>query len=91
MVRVINQKHETITEYDLTAGKLYPIKTIKEDAEPIDNVKKFVYTGKDYEDALIYIPNEEKSTKEKAAPSKMDIIEAQIAYTAMMTDTLLEV
>jgi hypothetical protein len=24
-------------------------------------------------------------------PSKMDIIEAQVAYTAMMTDTLLEV
>ena len=27
----------------------------------------------------------------EAAPSQLDIIEAQVAYTAMMTDTLLEV
>ena len=27
----------------------------------------------------------------EAKPSQMDIIEAQVAYTAMMTDTLLEV
>ena len=27
----------------------------------------------------------------EAAPSQLDIIEAQITYTAMMTDTLLEV
>lgn len=28
---------------------------------------------------------------EEAAPSRLDILEAQVAYTAMMTDTLTEV
>ena len=43
-----------------------------------------------YEDgALVYdpMPDEEKA----ATPSQLDIIEAQVTYTAMMTDTLLEV
>ena len=38
---------------------------------------------------LVYdpLPAKEKAVK----PSQLDIIEAQVAYTAMMTDTLLEV
>lgn len=32
-----------------------------------------------------------EETGEAAAPSRLDILEAQVAYTAMMTDTLMEV
>ena len=85
-MRVINQNHETITEYDLTKGYLVPTQVIREDAEPIDNVKKFAWADEDYEEVQMYIPFPEKTT-----PSKLDVIEAQVAYTAMMTDTLLEV
>lgn len=34
---------------------------------------------------------EDDGVKEVITPSQLDIIEAQITYTAMMTDTLLEV
>lgn len=70
VMRVLNQKGETITEYDLITGNLYPFRTIKEDAKPIDGVTKFAYTPEDYEDALIYIPNKEKTAAEKIAELK---------------------
>lgn len=69
-MRVIDKTGKTITKYDLTAGKLCPIKTIREDATPIDNDTKFAYTSEDYEEAMIYIPNKEKSPKEKIATLK---------------------
>ena len=84
-MRVINQNHETIAGYDLTVGYLVPAKVISEDAEPIDNVTKFAWTDEDYEEVQMYVPNP------KDIPSQLDVIEAQVAYTAMMTDTLLEV
>lgn len=34
---------------------------------------------------------EDDGVEEAKTPSQLDIIEAQVAYTAMMTDTLLEV
>ena len=34
---------------------------------------------------------EDDGIEEDATPSQLDIIEAQVTYTAMMTDTLLEV
>lgn len=34
---------------------------------------------------------EDDGVEEVSAPSQLDMIEAQVAYTAMMTDTLLEV
>lgn len=34
---------------------------------------------------------EDDGVEEVSTPSQLDIIEAQVAYTAMMTDTLLEV
>lgn len=37
------------------------------------------------------IAAQEETNKPKNIPSQLDIIEAQITYTAMMTDTLLEV
>ena len=84
-MRVVNQNFETITEYDLTKGFLYPGVLIREDAEPIDNITKHAWADEDYEDVQIYAlyPVEE--------PTQLDRIEAQVAYTAMMTDTLLEV
>lgn len=34
---------------------------------------------------------EDDGTEESTQPTQLDIIEAQVTYTAMMTDTLLEV
>ena len=69
-MRVVNINRETIADYDLKKGRLHPIKTIKEGATPIDGVTKFAYTGEDYEDALIYIPNKEKSPEERISVLK---------------------
>lgn len=38
-----------------------------------------------------YTIEDDGQPEPEAAPSQLDIIEAQVAYTAMMTDTLLEV
>ena len=86
-MRVVNQTLETIAEYDLNKGGLVPAKAIREDAVPIDNVIKFAWADEDYEDVQMYMPNQ----KANEAPTQMDRIEAQVTYTAMMTDTLLEV
>lgn len=42
------------------------------------------------DEELVYDPLPEPEDPE-AGPSQLDIIEAQVTYTAMMTDTLLEV
>lgn len=95
---VVNTNKETITEFDLTKGYLHEMKIIRPDAEPLgtevitekDGVtvvkKKLVWAPEDYEDVQMYIPN-----TEPAPLAKLDVIEAQVTYTAMMTDTLLEV
>ena len=97
-MRIVNQKKETITEYDLTKGCLCTRKIIRPDAVPLGTEltfekdgktfmeKKRVWADEDYEKVQMYIPN-----PAPAPPSKLDVIEAQVAYTAMMTDTLLEV
>ena len=69
-MRVIDTTGKTITEYDLATGKLYPIKAIREDAKPIDNVTKFAYASEDYEKAMIYIPNKEKTPKQRISELK---------------------
>lgn len=56
-MRVVNEKFETITEYDLTAGKLIPTVAVKVDAEPIDNVTKFAWSDEDWEEVQMYVPN----------------------------------
>lgn len=73
MARVINENHETITEYDLTKGQLYPAITIREDAKPIDNKKKFVWDDEDYEEVQMYVPNCEKTNAEKIAELKAQL------------------
>ena len=56
-VRVVNEKHETITEYDLTHGSLIAAKAVREDAAPIDNVTKYAWSEEDYEDVQMYVRN----------------------------------
>ena len=56
-MRVVNEKFETITEYDLTAGRLIPKIAVKEDAEPIDNVTKFAWSDEDWEEVQMYVLN----------------------------------
>lgn len=45
----------------------------------------------EYEDVQRFVPYTEAELEAQSAPSQMDIIEAQVLYTALMTDTLLEV
>lgn len=72
-MRVVNQNFETITEYDLTAGKLIPSIAVKEDAEPIDNVTKFAWHDEDYEDVQMYIPYPVKTAEQKIAELKSQL------------------
>ena len=74
-MRVINQSFETITEYDLTAGRLVRAFAVKEDAEPIDNVKKFAWADEDYEEVQMYIPNPIDTAKE---PTANDVLNAML-------------
>lgn len=66
-MKVVNQQGKTITEYDLTTGKLYPAKVVREDAEPIDNITKFAWSDEDYEEVQMFVPNRILTTKEKIA------------------------
>ena len=74
-MRVINQSFETITEYDLTVGRLVRAFAVKEDAEPIDNVTKFAWADEDYEEVQMYIPNPIDSTAE---PTTDDVLNAML-------------
>ena len=42
-------------------------------------------------DGGVYTVQDDGEPEETAAPSQLDRVEAQVTYTAMMTDTLLEV
>ena len=54
-MRVVDQHLKTITEYDLSKGTLVPVRAIKEDATPIDNVTKWAWAEDDYEDVMMYV------------------------------------
>ena len=69
-MRVIDREGNTLTEYDLTKGRLITRKVVRADAEPIDNEKKFAWTDEDFEEVQMYIPNREKSKAEKIADLK---------------------
>lgn len=47
--------------------------------------------GKPMECTAEEIAQQEEANKPISTPSQLDVIEAQVTYTAMMTDTLLEV
>ncbi len=75
-MRVINAKHETITEYDLAAGQLIPVVVIREGVEPIDNITKFAWADVDYEEVLMYIP-----FSSKTAAQQIQELKAQLSAT----------
>ena len=83
---VYDQDGNQLEIYDMTNGYLQPKTIIRPDAAPIDNVKKFAWEDGDYQEIQVYIPY--ASTP---APNRLDRLEAQAAYTAMMTNTLMEV
>lgn len=76
-----------LENYDLTKGYLQPKTVIKPDAIPPDDVTKFAWEDGDYQEIQVYIPYEVTDNE----PTQLDRIEAQVAYTAMMTGTLMEV
>lgn len=69
-MRVIDQNYNTITEYDLTCGKLVDMVVIKEDAVPIDDITKFVWADDDYEEVQMYVPDSAQSVEEQIAQLK---------------------
>lgn len=75
-MRVVNNKYETLTDYDLTAGKLVSSQAVKEDAEPIDNIKKFAWADEDWEEVLMFISNPVKTTAEKIEELKEKLRES---------------
>lgn len=66
-MRVVNQSLETITQYDLTAGRLIPAMAIQENPAPIDNVTKFAWADDDWEPVQMYIPNPIPTAAEQIA------------------------
>lgn len=85
-MRIVDKEHNTITDCDLSKGILSKSIILKNNIIPIDGINKIAYDDDDYEEVLMYI--EKESLLE--TPSQLDILEAQVTYTAMMTDTLLE-
>lgn len=75
------------TEAEPNIQQKFQTCTIKCDESTFDSnysiAEKEAYNGE--------ITVEDDGTEEYTAPSQLDVIEAQVTYTAMMTDTLLEV
>ena len=84
-MRIVNEKFDTITDYDPEKGRLLPAVAIREDAQPIDNVSKWAWSEKDYEPVMMYVQE----------PESEHVPSAQEDTDAMMVDheyrmTLLE-
>ena len=69
----------------VTFEKYAPEDAVLVDELPEGNLYEYRYVDGEY----VYDPIPVEPVEEK--PSQLDIIEAQVTYTAMMTDTLLEV
>ena len=69
----------------VTFEKYAPQDAIKVDELPEGNIADYKFINNEF----IYEPIMAELVEEK--PSQLDLIEAQVTYTAMMTDTLLEV
>lgn len=85
-MRIIDTEGNPLQSPNLNKGYLVVRQEIREAATPIDNITKFAWADDDYEEVQVYIPHEEQTTE----PTQLDRIEAQVAYTAMMTGTLME-
>ena len=62
-----------------------PEDAVKVDILPEGNISDYKYINCEY----VHVPLHEPEPP-TAQPSQLDIIEAQVTYTAMMTNTLLE-
>ena len=69
----------------VTFEKYAPEDAVLVDELPDGNLYEYRYADGDF----VYDPIPVEQVEEE--PSQLDIIEAQVTYTAMMTDTLLEV
>ena len=82
-MRIVNENFENIKEADadLTKGHLVIATTIREDAEPIDDVTKFAWSDDDYEEVQMYVLNKER---EETQPTQTDelteVIDALLGY-----------
>lgn len=85
-MRIIDTEGNPLQSPDLEKGYLTTRQEIRADAAPIDNVTKFAWEDSDFEEVRVYIPYEVTDNE----PTQLDRIEAQAAYTAMMTGTLIE-
>lgn len=85
-MRIIDTAGNPLQSPDLEKGYLTTRQEIRADAAPIDNLTKFAWEDSDYEEVQVYIPYESQNSE----PTQLDRIEAQVAYTAMMTGTLME-
>lgn len=72
-MRIVDENFNTITEYDLSKGRLEETFTIKEDVTPIDNIEKFAWADEDYEKVQMYIPNRILTTEEQILTLKNDL------------------
>jgi hypothetical protein len=82
-MRYFNEKAEPISveSIDLEKGFLVPFTAIKEDATPIDDITKFAWVDEDYEDAMMYVLNQEVNY----TPTELDKLDARLTYVEMMT------
>lgn len=87
-MRVVNEHFETITEYDLTAGKLVQTKAIRDDATPVDNVTKFAWDDADYEDVYMYIPDPVISVADQIAILQIELDETDYRIIKCMEYSL---
>ena len=90
-MKTVNIHGDILTpdQIDLTKGKIIPNFRMRKKVidKPVDYITKFFYEDEDFEDVNLYVVGEKKQSD---GPTQLDIIEAQVTYTAMMTDTLLE-
>lgn len=72
-MRVVNEAHETITDYDLSKGCLVPALIIREHASPVDGVEKVAWNDDDYENVQMYVSYESLGPLiGNCAPAKAD-------------------
>lgn len=84
-MRVVNERFETITEYDLSKGELLEVTTLREDMIPVDNVTKFAPADEDWEQALMYVPYPESDVSGTKATPEERIEELEEALALLLS------
>lgn len=87
-MRVINTKGETITDYDLTKGRLIAAKAIRTDATPIDNVKKFAWDSGDFENVQMFLPNREGGNTKESTEQRIEKLEKGLKNITTLFENL---